>query len=80
MIYALGIFHIRLSNILSEQANKQFHDRWGPTVLCVFLIGGYFLNFYSKFGLCSAMLCVVNGIGLGRPSTHLLPFFLSLYS
>ncbi|KAF9429126.1 vacuolar transporter chaperone [Entomortierella beljakovae] len=49
MVYALGIFHIRLSNILSEQANKQFHDRIGPTVLCVFLFGGYFLNFYTKF-------------------------------
>ncbi|KAG0214804.1 vacuolar transporter chaperone [Mortierella sp. GBA43] len=49
MVYALGIFHIRLSNILSEKANRQFHDRWGPTVLCVFLFGAYFLNFYTKF-------------------------------
>ncbi|KAF9140225.1 vacuolar transporter chaperone [Mortierella sp. GBA39] len=49
MIYALGIFHIRLSNILSLKANRQFHDRIGPTVLCVFLFGGYFLNFYTKF-------------------------------
>ncbi|KAF9968999.1 hypothetical protein BGZ65_012398, partial [Modicella reniformis] len=46
MIYALGIFHVRLSNILSEKANRQFHDRWGPSVLCVFLFGAYFLNFY----------------------------------
>jgi uncharacterized membrane protein YidH (DUF202 family) len=49
MVYALGIFHIRLSNILSLKANRQFHDRIGPTVLCVFLFGGYFLNFYTKF-------------------------------
>ncbi|KAI8360966.1 VTC domain-containing protein [Mortierella sp. GBAus27b] len=49
MLYALSIFHVRLSNILSEKANRQFHDRWGPSVLCVFLIGGYFLNFYTKF-------------------------------
>ncbi|KAK3826015.1 MAG: vacuolar transporter chaperone complex subunit [Benniella sp.] len=49
MMYALGIFHIRLSNILSEKANRQFHDRWGPSVLCIFLLGGYFLNFYTKF-------------------------------
>ena len=49
MIYALGVFHIRLSNILSTKANRQFHDRIGPTVLCVFLFGAYFLNFYSKF-------------------------------
>ncbi|ORZ28722.1 VTC domain-domain-containing protein [Lobosporangium transversale] len=48
MLYALGIFHIRLSNILSSKANRQFHDRVGPTVLCVFLFGAYFLNFYSK--------------------------------
>ncbi|KAG0206997.1 vacuolar transporter chaperone [Mortierella sp. GBA30] len=49
MMYALGIFHVRLSNILSTKANRQFHDRWGPTVLCVFLFGAYFLNFYTKF-------------------------------
>ena len=49
MVYALGIFHIRLTNILSLKANRQFHDRIGPTVLCVFLFGGYFLNFYTKF-------------------------------
>jgi uncharacterized membrane protein YidH (DUF202 family) len=49
MLYALGIFHIRLSNILSTKANRQFHDRIGPSVLCVFLFGGYFLNFYTKF-------------------------------
>lgn len=49
MLYALGIFHIRLSNILSLKANRQFHDRIGPSVLCVFLFGGYFLNFYTKF-------------------------------
>ncbi|KAF9938478.1 vacuolar transporter chaperone [Mortierella antarctica] len=49
MIYALGIFHIRLSNILSTKPNRQFHDRYGPTVLCVFLFGAYFLNFYTKF-------------------------------
>ncbi|KAF9573430.1 vacuolar transporter chaperone [Mortierella alpina] len=48
MLYALGIFHIRLSNILSTKPNRQFHDRYGPTVLCVFLFGAYFLNFYSK--------------------------------
>ncbi|KAI8598720.1 hypothetical protein EDD21DRAFT_296747, partial [Dissophora ornata] len=46
MLYALGIFHIRLSNILSTKPNRQFHDRIGPTVLCVFLFGAYFLNFY----------------------------------
>ncbi|KAK3828237.1 MAG: vacuolar transporter chaperone 4 [Benniella sp.] len=57
MIYALGIFHFRLSNILSEKSNRQFHDRWGPSVLCVFLIGGYFLNFYSKFGFCHSICC-----------------------
>ncbi|KAF9353385.1 vacuolar transporter chaperone [Mortierella sp. AD094] len=49
MLYALGIFHIRLSNILSTKPNRQFHDRIGPTVLCVFLFGAYFLNFYTKF-------------------------------
>ncbi|KAF9094905.1 vacuolar transporter chaperone [Mortierella sp. AD031] len=49
MLYALGIFHIRLSNILSTKADRQFHDRIGPTVLCVFLFGAYFLNFYTKF-------------------------------
>ncbi|KAF8932712.1 VTC domain-containing protein [Dissophora ornata] len=49
MLYALGIFHIRLSNILSSKPNRQFHDRIGPTVLCVFLFGAYFLNFYTKF-------------------------------
>ncbi|KAG0371030.1 vacuolar transporter chaperone [Gamsiella multidivaricata] len=49
MLYALGIFHVRLSNILSTKPNRQFHDRWGPTVLCVFLFGAYFLNFYVKF-------------------------------
>ncbi|KAF9946565.1 vacuolar transporter chaperone [Mortierella alpina] len=49
MLYALGIFHIRLSNILSTKPNRQFHDRYGPTVLCVFLFGAYFLNFYTKF-------------------------------
>ncbi|KAG0350575.1 vacuolar transporter chaperone [Podila minutissima] len=49
MIYALGVFHVRLSNILSTKANRQFHDRIGPTVLCVFLFGAYFLNFYTKF-------------------------------
>ncbi|KAF9349451.1 vacuolar transporter chaperone [Mortierella sp. AD094] len=49
MVYALGIFHIRLSNILSTKPNRQFHDRIGPTVLCVFLFGAYFLNFYTKF-------------------------------
>ncbi|KAF8949445.1 hypothetical protein BGZ52_005757 [Haplosporangium bisporale] len=49
MIYALGVFHVRLSNILSTKANRQFHDRVGPTVLCVFLFGAYFLNFYTKF-------------------------------
>ncbi|KAF9102680.1 vacuolar transporter chaperone [Mortierella sp. GBA35] len=49
MLYALGIFHIRLSNILSLKSNRQFHDRVGPTVLCIFLFGGYFLNFYTKF-------------------------------
>ncbi|KAF9145038.1 vacuolar transporter chaperone [Mortierella sp. GBA39] len=49
MLYALGIFHIRLSNILSTRADRQFHDRIGPTVLCVFLFGAYFLNFYTKF-------------------------------
>ncbi|KAG0252814.1 vacuolar transporter chaperone [Mortierella polycephala] len=49
MIYALGIFHIRLSNILSTKSDRQFHDRYGPTVLCVFLFGAYFLNFYTKF-------------------------------
>ncbi|KAI7831596.1 VTC domain-containing protein [Gamsiella multidivaricata] len=47
MLYALGIFHVRLSNILSTKPNRQFHDRWGPTVLCVFLFGAYFLNFYG---------------------------------
>ncbi|KAF9186310.1 vacuolar transporter chaperone [Haplosporangium sp. Z 767] len=49
MLYALGVFHIRLSNILSTKPNRQFHDRYGPTVLCVFLFGAYFLNFYTKF-------------------------------
>ncbi|KAF9932082.1 vacuolar transporter chaperone [Linnemannia zychae] len=49
MLYALSIFHIRLSNILSTKANRQFHDRIGPTVLCIFLFGGYFLNFYTRF-------------------------------
>ncbi|KAG0254472.1 vacuolar transporter chaperone [Mortierella polycephala] len=49
MVYALGIFHIRLSNILSTKPNRQFHDRYGPSVLCVFLFGAYFLNFYTKF-------------------------------
>ncbi|KAF9579233.1 vacuolar transporter chaperone [Lunasporangiospora selenospora] len=49
MVYALGVFHFRLSNILSEESNKQFHDRIGPTVLCVFLIGAYFMNFYFRF-------------------------------
>ncbi|KAF9410097.1 vacuolar transporter chaperone [Podila epigama] len=49
MIYALGVFHVRLSNILSTKANRQFHDRIGPTVLCVFLFAAYFLNFYTKF-------------------------------
>ncbi|KAF9385083.1 vacuolar transporter chaperone [Podila verticillata] len=49
MIYALGVFHVRLSNILSTKGNRQFHDRIGPTVLCVFLFGAYFLNFYTKF-------------------------------
>ncbi|KAI1314477.1 vacuolar transporter chaperone [Mortierella claussenii] len=49
MLYALGIFHIRLSNILSTKPNRQFHDRVGPTVLCIFLFGAYFLNFYTKF-------------------------------
>ncbi|KAF9579633.1 vacuolar transporter chaperone, partial [Lunasporangiospora selenospora] len=46
MLYALGIFHIRLCNILSTKPNRQFHDRIGPTVLCIFLFGAYFLNFY----------------------------------
>ncbi|KAF9434693.1 vacuolar transporter chaperone [Entomortierella beljakovae] len=49
MVYALGVFHFRLSNILSTKPNRQFHDRIGPTVLCVFLFGAYFLNFYTKF-------------------------------
>ncbi|KAG0266554.1 vacuolar transporter chaperone [Actinomortierella ambigua] len=49
MVYALGIFHTRLSNILSTKPNRQFHDRLGPTALCVFLFGAYFLNFYTKF-------------------------------
>ncbi|KAF9374280.1 vacuolar transporter chaperone [Podila verticillata] len=49
MIYALGVFHVRLSNILSTKGNRQFHDRIGPTVLCVFLFGAYFLNFYTKY-------------------------------
>ncbi|KAF9913816.1 vacuolar transporter chaperone [Lobosporangium transversale] len=49
MIYALGIFHVRLSNILSTKANRQFHDRVGPTILCIFLFGAYFLNFYSTY-------------------------------
>ncbi|KAG0006339.1 vacuolar transporter chaperone [Entomortierella chlamydospora] len=49
MLYALGVFHVRLSNILSANPNRQFHDRIGPTVLCVFLFGAYFLNFYTKF-------------------------------
>ncbi|KAF9202342.1 vacuolar transporter chaperone [Haplosporangium sp. Z 27] len=34
MIYALAIFHFRLSNILSNRPNRRFHDRIGPTVLC----------------------------------------------
>ena len=66
MLYALGIFHIRLSNILSTKPNRQFHDRIGPTVLCVFLFGAYFLNFYSKFLVISSPVShsqffIVNG-------------------
>ncbi|KAG0275150.1 vacuolar transporter chaperone [Linnemannia exigua] len=53
MLYALSIFHIRLSNILSIKSNRQFHDRIGPTVLCIFLFGGYFLNFYTRFIMVS---------------------------
>jgi uncharacterized membrane protein YidH (DUF202 family) len=60
MLYALGIFHIRLSNILSTRADRQFHDRIGPTVLCVFLFGAYFLNFYSTYSfpcICFVLCC-----------------------
>ncbi|KAF9111209.1 vacuolar transporter chaperone [Mortierella sp. AM989] len=53
MVYALGIFHVRLTNILSTRTDRQFHDRIGPTVLCVFLFGAYFLNFYTKFIMTS---------------------------
>ncbi|OLL22899.1 Vacuolar transporter chaperone 1 [Neolecta irregularis DAH-3] len=44
MIYALATFHWR-ANAIRKRGSGPYDDRFGPTVLCVFLLSAVVVNF-----------------------------------
>ncbi|RUP46902.1 hypothetical protein BC936DRAFT_146390 [Jimgerdemannia flammicorona] len=48
MIYALFTYHWRADMIRRREAGP-YDDRFGPTVLCVFLLTSVVVNFYREY-------------------------------
>ncbi|KAK3808358.1 MAG: hypothetical protein J3Q66DRAFT_74611 [Benniella sp.] len=48
MLYALVTFHWRAERIRKRQAGP-YDDRYGPTVLCVFILAAVFINLGLRF-------------------------------
>ncbi|KAF9941393.1 vacuolar transporter chaperone [Modicella reniformis] len=49
MIYALVTFHWRANRIRNRMPGP-YDDRFGPTVLCIFILAAVLINFGLKFG------------------------------
>ncbi|CAI2176474.1 16040_t:CDS:2 [Funneliformis geosporum] len=52
MIYALLVYHWRASKIRKRE-DGPYDDRYGPTVLCIFLVGAVIINFALRFSSIS---------------------------
>jgi uncharacterized membrane protein YidH (DUF202 family) len=73
MVYALYTYHWR-ANKIRNRLDASYDDRWGPSVLCVFLLAAVLVNLFCKFPdpLCiafihlSSFICFTQCAQVGR--------------
>jgi uncharacterized membrane protein YidH (DUF202 family) len=69
MVYALYTYHWR-ANKIRNRLDASYDDRWGPSVLCVFLLAAVLVNLFCKFPDPSASHSFTNHLSYASHSAH----------